>query len=86
MHLRSAQPREVSAGDGVVPLAADLTGGEVQHQPPPRLFLGPKLQPSNVSYLRTNVCTFSDLLSCTTWVQSPLMLDRREMWQLFMSV
>lgn len=74
---------ELSAGDGELPLTA---GGEVQHQPPPRLFLGPKLQPSNVFCLCTDVCPFSALLSCSIWVQSPLMLESREMWQLFMSV
>lgn len=86
LDLHCVQPREVSAGDGELSLAADLTGGEVLHQSPPRLFLGPKLQQDNVTCLYTNVCTFSPLLSCTIWAQSPLMWESREMWRLFMLV
>lgn len=40
--LCAAQGLPGSAGDGELLLAADLAGGEVQHQPPTRSFLGPK--------------------------------------------
>lgn len=40
LHVFSVQPREMTAGDGDLPLVADLTGGDVQHWLSPRRFFG----------------------------------------------
>lgn len=78
--------KEVSTGDGELPLANDITGAEVWHQLSHRLFLGPRLQPNNVFCLCINVYTFPALPSCTICVQSSLIFESWEKWQLFLSL
>lgn len=53
----SAQPKEVSTGDGELPLANDITGAEVWHQLSHRLLLGPRLQPNNAFCLCLQMST-----------------------------
>lgn len=75
--------KEASTGDGELPLANYITGAEVWHQLSHRLFLGPRLQPNNAFCLCTNAYTFPTLPSC---VQSSLILESWEKWQLFLSL
>lgn len=78
--------KEVSTGDGELPFANYIPGAEVWHQLSHRLFLGPRLQPNNAFCLCTNVYTFPALFSCMICVQSSLILESWENWQLFLSL